>query len=659
MDYTEYMWLLNTLTYKLHLEQYPSRAVYAILSHVWDRTGAEQTFQLSAKIVRCCQYARSKGFVFVWIDTCCIDKTSSAELSEAINSMFDWYSFATVCYVYLDDVPDSMSPRAEGSSFRYSAWFTRGWTLQELIVPHRNIFLSQDWSMIGTKVALANVIETITGIDSAVLLRTRPLHAVSVARRMSWAVHRYTTRIEDEAYCLMGIFGVRFPAVYGEGSQAFVRLQEEIMKRLPDQSLLAWGHMWPLHSVEDDLASLKKAPVGELRASKSAYLFPSSPADFQYSAGFSPIPLSTLASRLGVAPLDPPVCLPTSYGIRVTLPIYTPPASSAVEVTGIRLGALACEDAQGRIPALIVYPDESNSTYLVGGFEPLHSYLCRWDGTIEPLEQSASEALDASLPARRSTCRRSISRLEWMLNARATEVRHSRMYPRLALLEPSALRNAIARRPDSLVVRDVYIPYRRLQAESHMTVLGRPTADIGKLEFTAPCSITLPRWTLAHLEERGVQFDVDIQGGEMMPVPVPGSWPDYLPFRLVLRHSAASTAVVTISHCPNVTEYRAPLHLAVSWNQDRPSPDAGIPQVQVTHDVDCAKDHVDAWPSGRKRFEGPLEGLPDVIAQLSVWDVDPLSAGLDAFEEYPDGACYSLEIQFEDRASAHGTSEMP
>ncbi|KAI0653285.1 heterokaryon incompatibility protein-domain-containing protein [Cubamyces menziesii] len=539
------MWLLNTLTYKLHFEQDPSRVVFAILSHVWDPAGPEQTFQdvqaihasarrtfthtpadddqellaliraqLSAKIVRCCQYAHSKGFEYVWIDTCCIDKTSSAELSEAINSMFDWYSFATVCYVYLADVPGSVSPRAQGSWFRGSAWFTRGWTLQELIVPHRNIFLSQDWRMIGTKATLADVIESITGIDSEVLLRTRPLHAVSVARRMSWAAHRYTTRIEDEAYCLMGIFGVRFPAVYGEGSQAFVRLQEEILKRLPDPSLLAWGYMWPLKSVDDDLSFLKKVPVAELRASKAAYLFASSPTDFQWSAQFSPLPLSTLALRLGVASLDPPVCLPTSYGIRITFPIYALPAPSDEQSTGIKLGILACEDDQGRIPALIFYPDDSGSTHLVGGFEPLHSYFCNWDGTIEPLEQSTSEALEASLQAAPPICRRSISRLEWMLNARAEDVRHSRMYPRIALLEPSALRAAIDRRPDSLAVRDVYIPYHRLQAESYMAVLGRPRTDAGAFKFAVPCSVLLPRWTLAYLKDLGVGINVDSEDAQ-------------------------------------------------------------------------------------------------------------------------------------------------
>ncbi|KAI0768707.1 heterokaryon incompatibility protein-domain-containing protein [Trametes elegans] len=256
------MRLLDTTTYQLRFEQDPSNVTYAVLSHVWSQEG-EQSFQaralfqravsdddarlinviasqLNPKIRRCCEYARTRGISYLWTDTCCIDKTSSAELSEAINSMFDWYSLAEVCYVFLADVPDTEDPQLWGSSFRLSKWFTRGWTLQELIVPRDNIFLSRTWRMIGNKARLANVIHEITGVDLEVLMHTRPLHSVSVAVRMTWASGRATTRVEDEAYSLMGLFGVRMPVIYGEGRQAFVRLQEEIMRRIPDQSLLAW-----------------------------------------------------------------------------------------------------------------------------------------------------------------------------------------------------------------------------------------------------------------------------------------------------------------------------------------------------------------------------------------------------------------------------------
>ncbi|KAH9848492.1 heterokaryon incompatibility protein-domain-containing protein, partial [Lenzites betulinus] len=262
------MWLLNTTTYQLYFVQDPSITTYAILSHVWGQTGEQTTFdvvpadddpallevirgRLSPKIRGCCDYARVKGFSAAWIDACCIDKTSSAELSEAINSMFEWYSLAEVCYVFLADVSATDNPHAPASRFRWSVWFTRGWTLQELVVRWRIVFLSKEWQMIGTKASLANVIRDITGIDRDVLLRIRPLHTVSVAQRMSCASGRRTTRREDEAYCLMGIFescnnccilyGVRLTVIYGEGSQAFIRLQEEILKCVPNQSIFAWG----------------------------------------------------------------------------------------------------------------------------------------------------------------------------------------------------------------------------------------------------------------------------------------------------------------------------------------------------------------------------------------------------------------------------------
>ncbi|EJF57397.1 hypothetical protein DICSQDRAFT_69605, partial [Dichomitus squalens LYAD-421 SS1] len=176
------------------------------------------------------------------LDTCCIDKSSSAELSEAINSMFYWYRDADVCHVYLFDVDDD-DPQMPSSTFRSSRWHTRGWTLQELIAPRYVIFLSKSWHTIGTKVSLANVLTEITGIDLDVLLQRAPdcLHArTSIARRMSWASKRETTRIEDRAYSLLGLFGISMLIIYGEGSDAFQRLQKEILKREKDQSIFAW-----------------------------------------------------------------------------------------------------------------------------------------------------------------------------------------------------------------------------------------------------------------------------------------------------------------------------------------------------------------------------------------------------------------------------------
>ena len=164
-----------------------------------------------------CTTARLHGFDFVWLDSCCIDKTSSAELSEAINSMYEWYELAAICFVHLADVDDDGDPFPKGSQFRKSRWHCRGWTLQELIAPMHILFFAREWSSIGTKLELAGVLQEVTGIDFQVLVHRMLVDDVPVAQRMCWASHRETTRLEDVAYSLMGIFNVRMPTIYGEG----------------------------------------------------------------------------------------------------------------------------------------------------------------------------------------------------------------------------------------------------------------------------------------------------------------------------------------------------------------------------------------------------------------------------------------------------------
>lgn len=246
------MRLLKTTT--LQLEEFPPDRIppYAILSHTW---GAEEvlfedlqndTAERKAtwpKIKETCRLSLERGFEYVWIDNCCIDKSSSAELSETLNSMFMFYKEADICWAYLADVPFGPDLEKPGSSLERSRWFTRGFTLQELIAPSDIIFLSQDWHEIGTKRSLVKTLFRITHIDEGILMNDEKvsLESVSIARRMSWAAHRRTTRPEDIAYCLMGIFSVNMPMLYGEGStKAFLRLQEEIMKHSDDQSIFAW-----------------------------------------------------------------------------------------------------------------------------------------------------------------------------------------------------------------------------------------------------------------------------------------------------------------------------------------------------------------------------------------------------------------------------------
>ena len=223
---------------------------YAILSHTWGTEEVSFADHISRqnlskggydKIRGCCKLAESEGFQYVWIDTCCIDKSSSAELSEAINSMFQWYRNAAVCYAYLSDVDSSEIPDKDASSFSRSRWFTRGWTLQELLAPTEVVFLGSDWTEIGTKRSLRATVSRITGISENVLQQGN-WSGYSVAQKMSWGAGRQTTRPEDEAYCLMGLFDVNMPLLYGEGRKAFSRLQQEILRLSEDQSIFAWSY---------------------------------------------------------------------------------------------------------------------------------------------------------------------------------------------------------------------------------------------------------------------------------------------------------------------------------------------------------------------------------------------------------------------------------
>jgi hypothetical protein len=222
---------------------------YAILSHTWGEDDAEATFQDVAqgvgkskpgyrKIRFCEEQATRDGLRYVWVDTCCIDKSNNTELSEAINSMFRWYREAVKCYVYLSDVLahnsdeiNQVSGFTWESAFRKSRWFTRGWTLQELIAPVSVEFFSREGRRLGDKKSLEQQVHEITGIPINAL-QGSPLSHFSVSERILWADNRETKRKEDKAYSLMGIFDIHMPLIYGEGREkAFTRLRDEISKR--------------------------------------------------------------------------------------------------------------------------------------------------------------------------------------------------------------------------------------------------------------------------------------------------------------------------------------------------------------------------------------------------------------------------------------------
>jgi len=295
------MWLIDTSSLQLKEFQTCPIGQYAILSHRWQerevtfeefriqssnlftsRPAGRQQQQGLQKVRQFCLQARVRGLKYAWVDTCCIDKRSSAELTESINSMFKWYANAKECYIYMSDVdlnnthavsmtepvidsltdllkalPTTQKPiqRPDVKSklhrsrlpenFDRSSWFRRGWTLQELIAPSHALFFDTHWTYMGDKRNLASRISQATGIGEGLLLANRTLAEYSVAQRMSWAAHRMTTRPEDIAYCLLGTFDINMPLLYGEGKKAFLRLQEAIIQSSDDESIFAWTGIEP------------------------------------------------------------------------------------------------------------------------------------------------------------------------------------------------------------------------------------------------------------------------------------------------------------------------------------------------------------------------------------------------------------------------------
>ncbi|KAI0206581.1 HET-domain-containing protein [Astrocystis sublimbata] len=250
------MRLINVLTLDFEEVTDPENTAYAILSHTWVE-GQEVSLQDwmrwrrksrgwqdiatrsgLAKILGACEMTKKHRLDFLWVDTNCIDKLSSAELSEAINSMFKWYELSTICFTYLSDVRTGR--RALRDLEKPSRWFTRGWTLQELLASRQIIFFDQDWWSVGTKETLSSTISMITSINEKYLDGSKSFRVASVAARMSWAASRQTSRREDMAYSLLGLFDINMPLLYGEGDGAFIRLQEEILKVSTDQTIFAW-----------------------------------------------------------------------------------------------------------------------------------------------------------------------------------------------------------------------------------------------------------------------------------------------------------------------------------------------------------------------------------------------------------------------------------
>ncbi|ROW03566.1 hypothetical protein VSDG_01400 [Cytospora chrysosperma] len=265
------MRLLDTTSLKLREFAEDKIPPYAILSHTWGAPNEEVSFQDMqldtttlekdrkygySKIVKTCRFALKGGLEYAWVDTCCIDKSSSAELTEAINSMFRWYEKAVICYVYLADVKPQMHLE---QGLKRCRWITRGWTLQELIAPRECQLFDSEWKYRGRKTELKEMLAKLTGVPASVLAKEMSPRDYSVAQRMSWAAMRTTTRTEDVAYCLMGLFGIHMPMIYGEGDMAFHRLQEEILKRSDDPTIFTGWE--PPDGAPDILSILAPSPA--------------------------------------------------------------------------------------------------------------------------------------------------------------------------------------------------------------------------------------------------------------------------------------------------------------------------------------------------------------------------------------------------------------
>lgn len=216
---------------------------YCILSHTWGEVDDEVSFEDleraqgdnksgHGKIQFCARQTLQHGFQHFWVDTCCIDRANLVELSEAITSMFRWYNQAAKCYVYLSDVSANGDHSGQGpyqweSAFRHSRWFKRGWTLQELLAPASVEFYSREGRRLGDKRTLEHLIHEITQIPVEAL-RGQPLAQFPVDERLGWTDGRQTKKVEDRAYCLLGIFDVSMSLRYGEGEKAITRLKAKV-----------------------------------------------------------------------------------------------------------------------------------------------------------------------------------------------------------------------------------------------------------------------------------------------------------------------------------------------------------------------------------------------------------------------------------------------
>lgn len=353
------MRLLNVHERQLGMH-YKDIPPYAILSHTWDQTADEvsyddmkKTYHASMpgykKIDLTCRQAIEDKIDWVWIDSCCIDKSNSVELSEAINSMYRWYEKSEICYVYLSDVTKREVDDDADSAFKKCRWFSRGWTLQELLAPKKLEFYDATWTKINDRASLAEHIEKRTSIPARYLVdKRRDFRQARVAQRLSWASDRETTREEDMAYCLLGIFDLNIPLLYGEGDKAFRRLQEAILKTSVDDSILAW---------RGDSSLVKYA----FRLGLELGLEPGLELGLEPALAPSPRAFRLHLHRPMARVLGgPKFCDVTSRGIRLELPVY--PLERTTYFVGL-LNATVGPSIDSGVSAVLLRPTAQPSEY--------------------------------------------------------------------------------------------------------------------------------------------------------------------------------------------------------------------------------------------------------------------------------------------------------
>ncbi|KAH9903257.1 hypothetical protein C8Q73DRAFT_45115 [Cubamyces lactineus] len=317
---------------------------------------------LSSAIRDACKVVSSAGYDYVWLESCCVDKNSHVEVSEAFDCMWEWYSSAQVCYAYLPDVDPEDVPKTSDSQFRRSKWHEDIRTLPALIAPRNVVFLARDWSVLGTKNTLARVLEEVAGVDQTILKGEQSVHDASVARRMWWASKRRSARGEDLVPSLLGLFGVKSASLGPEpSSRTFARLQEEVFRATQDYSIFAW-HYHLGHEHPD-------------------CLFAPSPCCFARSGDVKSIPIRDLAARLRLAPdalsMGSTSTMLSSAKLSVRVPLIPhqiasfPPTSALYEVFGVaarfsHVAILPCEDAQGRLNVLTLNPASDPGALLTG-----------------------------------------------------------------------------------------------------------------------------------------------------------------------------------------------------------------------------------------------------------------------------------------------------